>query len=119
MLAFNVTKPYHAKPITIMIQIQIIGNLGKDAETIMLNDQPVTKLIVATNRKTVGTGGEIQEQTTWWNCTANHVTDKLKEYLKRGKQVYIQGDLRTRIYTSGNGQPSISLDVRVTKIELC
>lgn len=102
-----------------MVQIQLIGNLGKDAETIMLKDQPVTKLTIATNRRRVMPTGEIQEETTWWSCTANHVGDKLKEFLKKGKLVFIQGDLRPRIYTTGNGQPSISLDVRVSKIELC
>lgn len=102
-----------------MIQISIIGNLGRDVETVMLNDQPVTKLTVAANRQRKQPGGTITEETTWFSCLMNRCSDQLKQFLVKGKRVYIQGDLRVRIYQTGNGQSAAGLDVQVSRIELC
>lgn len=102
-----------------MIQISIIGNLGRDVETVMMNDQPVTKLTVAANRQKKNKDGTISEETTWFSCTAAHCSDNLKQFLIKGKRVFVQGDLRVRLYQTGNGQYAAGLDVRVSKIELC
>jgi single-strand DNA-binding protein len=76
----------------------IIGNLGRDPEMRYLpSGSPVTNFSVAVSRRWKSREGEDREETEWFNIDC---FDKLAEtantYLSKGKQVYIEGRLRTR-----------------------
>jgi len=76
----------------------IIGNLGRDPEMRYLpSGSPVTNFSVAVSRRWKSREGEDREETEWFNIDC---FDKLAEtantYLSKGRQVYIEGRLRTR-----------------------
>lgn len=96
-------------------QVQLIGNIGRDAE---LSYTPqgiaVTKFSVAISRKV----GE-KEETTWYNCTAwRKLAEQANEYCTKGRQVFVQGSLSPRTYTTRDGKQGISMDVTVERFEL-
>ena len=81
-----------------MNKLIVIGNLGRDPEMQYTSSgQSVTKFSVASNRKyTTGTG-EQREETEWFNCSAFGRL-ACKQYLTKGKQVYVEGPLKSRAY---------------------
>lgn len=93
-------------------QIQIIGNLGKDPE---MNYTPtgmaVTKFSLAVNKKKGG-----KDVTTWYNIAAfNKTAETLNTHCQKGMQLFIQGELDVRPYTTKEGKQNVSLDVVVDK----
>lgn len=78
----------------------IIGNLGQDPEHTKLDSgTSVCRLSVATNRKWKNKDGELQEETTWHRVTVwGNQADACAEYLKKGRQVYVEGRFQSREY---------------------
>lgn len=89
--------------------IQIMGNLGADAETrFTASGQKVTNLRVAT---TVRKGGK--EETVWYKVTLwGERYDKMLPYLKKGSSLIVVGELnKPEIYNDREGRPQISLEI--------
>jgi single-strand DNA-binding protein len=79
-------------------RVQLIGNLGKDPE-IKYTPQgtPVAKLAIATNERFKDKSGEWQDRTEWHNVVLwQRLAEIAGEYLKKGRQVFIEGRLQTR-----------------------
>lgn len=104
-----------------MLQLQIIGNLGADAEVRNTNGaQFLTFRVAHTNRYTDRNTGEVRESTTWVSCTMNGDGGNLRQYLKQGTKVYVYGDVSTRLYVSSkDGTQHAGIDCRVRQLELC
>jgi len=76
----------------------LIGNLGKDPE---LKYTPggtaVCSFSIATTRSFTDKDGNKQEKTEWHNIKVWQKSAEIAaEYLKKGKQVYVEGRLETR-----------------------
>lgn len=83
----------------------LIGNLGKDPE---LRYTPGGKAVVsfslATTERWSGQDGQKQESTTWHNIVAwGRPAELMKEYLAKGRQVYIEGRIVNRSYDDKDG----------------
>ena len=93
-----------------LAQITLIGNTGRDPEmSYTPNGVSVTKFSLAVSRKQ----GD-KETTTWYNCSAwRALAEMLNTNLKKGQQVFVQGDLLPREYSGRDGQTHTSLDVTV------
>jgi single-strand DNA-binding protein len=80
-------------------RVALIGNLGKDPEVrYMPNGSAVANFSLATTRswKSKETGDRMEE-TEWHRCVAyERLAEIVGEYLTKGKQVYIEGRLKTR-----------------------
>jgi len=102
-----------------MHKITIIGNLGRDPEMKYTPDgQAVTTFSVASSRKYKTAAGEQREETEWFNCSAwGKLADVCNEYLTKGKQVYVEGRLKTRTYQAQNGETRFSIDVTCQEIQ--
>jgi len=96
-----------------MHKITIIGHLGRDPEMKYTPDgQAVTTFSVASSRKYKTAAGEQREETEWFNCSAwGKLADVCNQYLTKGKQVYVEGRLKTRSYQAQNGETRFSIDV--------
>lgn len=104
-----------------MHQITIIGNLGGDAVVRETNGSKAINFGVAVNEKYQDKAGAKQEKTTWYDCTLWRGEDKaaaIVEYLKSGKQVYIQGKPGVRTYQDKAGAAHATLVIRVDDIKL-
>ena len=73
----------------------IIGYIGKDAE---VKEDKVT-FNVGVSENFTNKDGEKQEKTTWFYCQGKF--GKFAEYLKKGTQVYIRGDMSINV-SEGN-----------------
>jgi single-strand DNA-binding protein len=83
----------------------LLGRLGKDPE---LRYTPSGKAVVsfslATSERWTGQDGQKNESTTWHNIVAwGKQAEIMKEYLKKGQQVYIEGRIDNRSYDKKDG----------------
>lgn len=96
-------------------KVILVGNLGKDPEVRRTaNGDPVVNLRIATtetwrDKQT----GERREKTEWHSVVIfNEPLGKVAEqYLKKGSQVYIEGQLQTRKWTDREGQEKYTTEI--------
>jgi len=102
-----------------MHKITIIGHLGRDPEMKYTpQGQPVTTFSVASSRKYKTSSGEQREETEWFNVSAwGKLAETCNQYLTKGKQVYLEGRLKTRSYETQSGEKRFSLDVSCSEIQ--
>jgi len=85
-------------------RIQLLGNIGKDPETrFTTTNLAVTSFSIATTNSYKGKDGNWVNETTWHNIVAFNLSDFLKENLKKGKKVYLEGRLTNRSYEDNQG----------------
>ena len=101
-------------------KVQLIGNLGRDAELRYTpGGAPVGTLNLATTESWKDKTGQQVEKTEWhrvvlWGKTA----ESLNEYLKKGKQVYIEGRLQTRQWDDKDGNKRYTTEIRADHVVL-
>ena len=96
-------------------KVLLIGRLGNDPEIKqMQNGKSVARLSVATSEswKDKSTG-ERKEKTEWHRVVIFNegLVSVVQKYLKKGAQVYIEGQLNTNKYTDSNGQEKYSTQI--------
>ena len=103
---------------TVMIKLQIVGNLGKDCIVKEVNGKNVINFSVAHTERFKDAQGIQKERTTWVECA--YWTDKtaVAQYLTKGKMVYAEGSPEADHYTNKDGQASATLRMRVQNIQL-
>ncbi|MCB9462139.1 MAG: single-stranded DNA-binding protein [Candidatus Eisenbacteria bacterium] len=87
-------------------KVILIGNLGTDPEIRHTSGgQAVCNFRIATNESWGGRDGqERQERTEWHNIVAwGRLAEICNEYLRKGKQVYLEGRLQTRQWEDKDG----------------
>lgn len=79
-------------------KVILVGNLGRDPEVRSLpSGQPVANFTLATNRRWRDKNGNRQEETEWHNIEVwGKQAEVAGQYLKKGKQIYLEGRIRTR-----------------------
>lgn len=84
-------------------KVIIVGNLGRDPEMRYTSDgTAVTNFSVATNRKWTNADGSPGEETTWFRVTAwRRMAEVCNQYLQKGRQVLIEGQLKPDPATGG------------------
>lgn len=97
-------------------KVILVGNLGQDPEVrYMPNGGAVANLTLATSESWRDKhDGEIREQTEWHRVVVfGKLAEIASEYLRKGAQVYIEGQLRTRKWTDQSGQDKYTTEVVV------
>ena len=79
-------------------KVFLMGNLGRDPEVrTTTSGQTVANFTVATSRKYKDRDGNRQEKTEWHNVVVwGKQAEIARQYLTKGKQVFIEGRLETR-----------------------
>ncbi|EGB2808564.1 single-stranded DNA-binding protein [Salmonella enterica] len=97
-------------------KVILVGHLGQDPEVrYMPNGGAVANLTLATSeawrdKQT----GEMRENTEWHRVVVfGKLAEIASEYLRKGAQVYIEGQLRTRKWTDQSGQDKYTTEVLV------
>ena len=77
-------------------KVILIGALGSDPEVKTTRaDEPIARMRVATNRR-VQRDGRWEDETEWHTVVAfGKSADFAGKYLKKGRQVYVEGRLQT------------------------
>lgn len=101
-------------------KVILVGNLGKDAE---LRYTPggtaVASLRLATTDRYKDKDGQWKEQTEWHTVVIwDKMAESLAEYLRKGKQIYVEGRLQTRTWDDKEGKKRYMTEVRGDRIVL-
>lgn len=101
-------------------KVILIGNLGKEPEIRQLpSGQNVASFSLATTENYTSKTGERVKQTEWHRITAfGKLADIAGKYLHKGKQVYIEGKLRTRQWEDQNNQKRSTTEIIALTIQL-
>lgn len=92
--------------------ITITGNLGRDAEIKQVGEQAVCTF-------SVGDSQGRDKPTIWWNCSLwGKRGESLSQYLGKGQQVTVIGNISEREWTDKEGNPRKSMDVKVIDVAL-
>jgi single-strand DNA-binding protein len=83
----------------------LLGNLGKDPEIRNLESgAKVATFSMATNRTYKAQDGKRVEETEWHNIVLwGALADLAEKFLAKGRQVYIEGRIRTRQWDDKDG----------------
>ena len=101
-------------------KVILVGNLGNDPEVrYAQSGSAITTLSVATSESWKDKDGNQQERTEWHRVKAfGRLAEIMGEYLKKGRQVYIEGSLRTEKYTDKNGVEKYSTDIIADEMQM-
>jgi single-strand DNA-binding protein len=102
-------------------KVILVGNLGRDIEMRYTpGGSAVGKLRIATTDTwTDKNSGQRQERTEWHSVDLwGRQAEVLQEYLLKGRQIYVEGSLRTRQWEDRDGNKRYSTDVRADRVVL-
>lgn len=100
-----------------MVNVNIIGRLGADAELINGKNGPFLSFRMAVDDRKRN-GDKTEKITSWFRVTLNgERSSKLVEYLTKGKLVNVTGTESVGIYNSKDGTPQVSREVSANNIE--
>ncbi|PPI87903.1 ssDNA-binding protein [Candidatus Pantoea edessiphila] len=97
-------------------KVILIGNLGQDPEVrYMPNGHAVANITLATSESWRDKNtSEVKEITEWHRVVIfGKLAEVASEYLRKGSQVYIEGQLRTRKWQDQNAQERYTTEIVV------
>lgn len=99
-------------------KVIIIGNVTKDPFVkTTAGDKKVATFTVATNRYYKNTAGESVSEAEYTNCVAwGPLADRAEKALTKGKLVYIEGRLKTRVFDKEDGTKLHKTEVVISQL---
>jgi single-strand DNA-binding protein len=85
-------------------RIFLLGNVGKDPETIKTTNSQVSKFSLATSESYKDKSGQKQTETEWHDCEAwGKLSEIIEKYIIKGTQVYVEGKSKTQTWDNKDG----------------
>lgn len=100
-------------------KVIVVGTLGNDPEVkYSASGSAIANLSVATSEQWKDKQtGEKKEQTEWHRVVIfGKLAEVAAEYLRKGSQVYIEGQLRTRKWTDSNGVDRYTTEIVIPQM---
>lgn len=101
-----------------MIKLTAIGNLGRDAVLNTVSGKNVINFTVAHTERYKDAQGNQKDKTIWVDCAYWTERTGIAPYLKKGTQVYVEGQPEVRTYTNKDGVHGATLSLRVSSVQL-
>jgi single-strand DNA-binding protein len=100
-------------------KVILIGNLGADPEVRFTpSGQAVANFRIATNESWTDKAGQKQERTEWHRIVVwGKLGELCGEYLKKGRQAYIEGRLQTREWTDKENKKNYTTEVVANSVQ--
>ena len=100
-------------------KVMVIGNLGADPEMRYTpNGSAVTDFRIASSRRYTTRDGEARDETEWFRVvTWNKLAEICSQYLSKGRQVYVEGRLRTRSWEGKDGVTRYTTEVIAQEVK--
>lgn len=94
-------------------KVQLIGNLGKDPETRTTGGGTVVaNMRIATAERVKDKDGNWSDHTEWHSVVCFGTTaENCARYLKKGRQVYVEGKLQTRKWQDKDGNDKYTTEI--------
>jgi single-strand DNA-binding protein len=101
-------------------KVMLIGNLGRDPEIRFTPEgSQVASFSIATSENWTDKSGTRQERTEWHNVVAwNKLAELAKRYLQKGRQVYVEGRIRTREWDDRDGNKRKTTEIIASNMVL-
>ncbi len=100
-------------------KVILVGNLGRDPESrFTQNGRQVANFTMATTEVwTDKASGQRQERTEWHRIvTWGRLAEIATQYLRKGRQVYIEGSLQTREWNDRDGNKRQTTEVQANQL---
>ncbi len=99
-------------------KVILIGNLGRDPEVrYTQNSTAVANFTLATNEVWTDKAGERQERTEWHRIVVwGKQAEIVREYLAKGRQVYVEGSLQTRQWDDREGNKRTTTEIKAARV---
>lgn len=92
-------------------KVILVGNLGADPEIRQASNTAVCNLRVATNEREQKDGGWV-DRTEWHRVVCfGKTAENCEKYLKKGRQVLVEGKIQTKKYTDKEGVERYSTEI--------
>ncbi len=108
-----------------LAKVTLVGNLGGDPETRYTPQGTMNvNFSIAVSRRFKDSSGQDQERTTWFRITAwgklAETIDGLVQrgFVGKGRQVYVDGRIESREWTTNEGEKRTSLDVTANEFQM-
>ncbi len=100
-------------------KVILIGNLGADPEVRFTpSGQAVANFRIATNESWTDKSGQKQERTEWHRIVVwGKLGELCGEYLKKGRQCFIEGRLQTREWTDKEGKKNWTTEIVANNVQ--
>jgi single-strand DNA-binding protein len=100
-------------------KVQFIGRLGADPRLAYLpSGQPVVNFSLATDESYTDKNGNKVDKAEWHRIVAfGKIAEFVQNYLGKGRQVFIEGKLRTRKWQDQQGQDRYTTEVVAYNIQ--
>jgi single-strand DNA-binding protein len=101
-------------------KVILIGNLGRDPELrYTQSGTAVATFTMATTERWTSRDGEQQERTEWHRVVAwGRLGEVCGEYLKKGKQVFIEGTIQYREYDDRDGNTRYVTEIKALQMQM-
>jgi single-strand DNA-binding protein len=101
-------------------KVILVGNLGRDAELKFTpSGFPISSFSLATTDRRKDKDNNWQEKTEWHRIKLlGKQAESLQDYLKKGKQIYVEGRLETRSWDDKDGQKKYMTEIIADRIQL-
>ena len=97
----------------------IVGNLGRDPEVRFTpSGKAVARFSVATTERWTDQQGQKQERTEWHNIVVwGRQAETCGQYLAKGRQVFIEGSIRSRSYDDKDGNKRYITEIIASDVQ--
>ncbi|GAE14615.1 single-stranded DNA-binding protein [Bacteroides pyogenes JCM 6292] len=102
-----------------MLQCEVIGNIGNDAEIKEFSGKKYVSFNVAHSERRKDANGTTVESTTWVSVLWYGDGGGLIQYLKRGCKVFVRGRLSVKSYQDRSGNMQVAINVNASEVQLC
>lgn len=101
-------------------KVILLGNLGADPELRYTQAGiPVCTLRLATNERWRNAKGEVEERTEWHRVVLfGRQAEVANQYLRKGRQVYIEGSIRSRKWQDQDGNDRYTFEIVARNMQL-
>jgi single-strand DNA-binding protein len=100
-------------------KVLLIGNLGRDPEMRYTpSGRPVARFSLATTEVWNDAEGNRQERTEWHNIVVwGKQAESCSQYLAKGRQVFVEGSIRSRSYDDKDGNRRYITEVIAQRVQ--
>lgn len=102
-----------------MLQLEVIGNLGRDAEIKEFNSKKYVCFSVADSYRATDSMGNRIDKTAWVSVLWYGDGGRLLQYLKKGAKVFVRGRMAINEWTDRSGGKNYSIDLTASEVNLC
>lgn len=94
-------------------KVILVGNVGQDPEVKHLdNNVALARFSLATSETYVAKNGEKVTTTEWHNIVLwRGLADLAEKYIRKGKQIYVEGRIRTRSWDDKDGNKRYTTEI--------